>query len=294
LYLDRLHLQNGTQEIHAEFTGGEKTIAVLPFVDMSEAGDQQYFGDGIAEELLNALVGVPGLQVAARTSSFSFHGKDVGVAEIGQTLGVRYVLEGSVRRANDQLRMKGRYMFFRATPETLADAIDMIEQAIELDPKYWSAWGDLSYAYGYMAFQSGTDPTPNMSRSAEAAYLTLAHEPANVPGLLLRALWLTLHESDHLRAAEFYAAARAAGEDSTYWAYNIAWLHLGPLNRLQEAIELLKRAELNDPLASMPKEALAMMYLGANQLTDAEASAAELLALPGVSPSSIAMAGYEF
>ena len=81
------------------------SIAVLPFVDMSEERDQQYLGDGIAEELLNALASIEGLNVAARTSSFSFHGKDVGVKEIGDTLHVRHVLEGSVRRSGQKLRV---------------------------------------------------------------------------------------------------------------------------------------------------------------------------------------------
>ena len=81
------------------------SIAVLPFVDMSAEHDQQYLGDGIAEELLNALASIEGLNVAARTSSFSFHGKSVTMSEIGDTLHVRHVLEGSVRRAGQKLRV---------------------------------------------------------------------------------------------------------------------------------------------------------------------------------------------
>jgi TolB-like protein len=81
------------------------SIAVLPFVDMSAEHDQQYLGDGIAEELLNALASIEGLNVAARTSSFSFHGKSVTMNEIGDTLHVRHVLEGSVRRAGQKLRV---------------------------------------------------------------------------------------------------------------------------------------------------------------------------------------------
>ena len=82
-----------------------KSIAVLPFVDMSPEGDQEYFCDGMAEELINALTKVKGLRVAARTSSFHFKGKAEHVREIGRTLGVRSVLEGSVRRAEDRLRV---------------------------------------------------------------------------------------------------------------------------------------------------------------------------------------------
>lgn len=81
------------------------SVAVLPFSDMSATGDQAYFSDGISEEILNALVKVPGLQVAGRTSSFSFRNKDIDVRSIGTSLSVSHVLEGSVRKQGDQVRI---------------------------------------------------------------------------------------------------------------------------------------------------------------------------------------------
>ncbi|HSE12525.1 MAG TPA: hypothetical protein VLB69_07815 [Rudaea sp.] len=81
------------------------SIAVLPFVDMSQTKDQEYFSDGLSEELLNLLAQVPQLRVIARTSSFAFKGKEVGVAEIAKTLNVAHVLEGSVRKSGDTLRI---------------------------------------------------------------------------------------------------------------------------------------------------------------------------------------------
>src|SRR5439155_5217380 len=83
----------------------ENSIAVLPFVDMSQAKDQGYFSDGISEELLKLLSKIPQLKVAARTSSFSFKGKGVEIPEIARQLHVANVLEGSVRRSGDQLRI---------------------------------------------------------------------------------------------------------------------------------------------------------------------------------------------
>jgi len=83
----------------------EKSIAVLPFVDMSQSRDQEYFSDGISEELLNLLAKVPGLLVTARTSSFSFKGKEIGIPEIARQLGVAHVLEGSVRKSGDRVRV---------------------------------------------------------------------------------------------------------------------------------------------------------------------------------------------
>ena len=83
----------------------EPSIAVLPFADMSEQQDQEYFSDGIAESLLHSLAGVDALKVAARTSSFAFKGKDDTAEEIGAALNVNYVLEGSVRRSGDAVRV---------------------------------------------------------------------------------------------------------------------------------------------------------------------------------------------
>ncbi|MFO1460225.1 MAG: adenylate/guanylate cyclase domain-containing protein [Verrucomicrobiota bacterium] len=83
----------------------QRSIAVLPFVNMSADKDNEYFTDGITEEILNALARTPGLRVAARTSAFSFKGKNESVQHIGETLKVGAVLEGSVRRAGNQLRI---------------------------------------------------------------------------------------------------------------------------------------------------------------------------------------------
>ncbi|UCC83664.1 MAG: tetratricopeptide repeat protein [Gemmatimonadota bacterium] len=82
-----------------------KSVAVLPFADMSPEGDQEYLGDGLAEEVLNVLALLPELRVAARTSSFAFKGKGYSIQEIGRELGVATVLEGSVRKAGDRLRI---------------------------------------------------------------------------------------------------------------------------------------------------------------------------------------------
>ena len=83
----------------------EKSIAVLPFVNMSSDPEQEYFSDGLSEEILNLLAKVPGLKVIARTSSFAFKGKNEDVRSIGQTLGVSTVLEGSVRKSTDRVRV---------------------------------------------------------------------------------------------------------------------------------------------------------------------------------------------
>ena len=83
----------------------DKSIAVLPFVNMSDDAGNEYFSDGLSEELLNMLVQIPELQVAARTSAFSYKGKDVKIAQIAKELSVAHVLEGSVRKSGDRVRI---------------------------------------------------------------------------------------------------------------------------------------------------------------------------------------------
>jgi len=97
-----------TQVIHAPTTAETTTrnsIAVLPFSNLSADSDNEYFCDGLAEELLNALAKIDHLKVAARTSAFSFKGKDANVSEIGRKLSVKTVLEGSVRHSGNRLRI---------------------------------------------------------------------------------------------------------------------------------------------------------------------------------------------
>ena len=81
------------------------TIAILPFADFSPAGDQQYFTDGISEELVNALVKIQGLRATGRTSSFAYRNVEKDLREIGSELGVQYLVEGSLRKQGDRLRI---------------------------------------------------------------------------------------------------------------------------------------------------------------------------------------------
>lgn len=83
----------------------DKSIAVLPFKDMSPAKDQEYFSDGLSEELINALAKIPNLKVAGRTSSFSYKGMNKGLKDIGDELKVSTILEGSLRKSGNQLRI---------------------------------------------------------------------------------------------------------------------------------------------------------------------------------------------
>ena len=91
--------------IEATLPVSDKSIAVLPFVNMSSDAEQEYFSDGISEEILNSLAKVSELKVAGRTSSFAFKGQNQDLRQIGETLGVQNILEGSVRKSGDKIRI---------------------------------------------------------------------------------------------------------------------------------------------------------------------------------------------
>jgi TolB-like protein len=98
-------MQSGAAENNAH-----KSVAVLAFANLSDDKSNEYFSDGISEELLNVLAKVPGLKVTARTSAFHFKGKDTPIPEIAKQLGVAYVVEGSVRKIGTQLRIAARLL----------------------------------------------------------------------------------------------------------------------------------------------------------------------------------------
>lgn len=91
----------------------DQSIAVLPFVDMSADKDQEYFSDGMSEELLNLLSKIPSLKVISRTSSFSFKGKNLDVRKIGENLGVENILEGSIRKSGNTIRITAQLIEVR-------------------------------------------------------------------------------------------------------------------------------------------------------------------------------------
>jgi len=133
---DSAGLTSSVEKAPPELNESAPSIAVLPFDDMSELGDQTYFCEGIAEEILNALCKVPNLRVAARVTSFRFGGENVDVAEIGRKLQVQTVLAGSVRKSGDQLRITaqlvktsdGYHLWSRQYDRLLKDIFEIQEE----------------------------------------------------------------------------------------------------------------------------------------------------------------------
>lgn len=137
-----------SNQVATEAATTDSSIAVLPFVDMSPEGDQEYFSDGISEELLNVLAQVEALKVAGRTSAFSFKNKDQDLRKIGEILAVDHILEGSVRKSGDKIRVTaqliraadGFHLWSKSFDRDLNDIFavqDEIAQAIlaELTPQ---------------------------------------------------------------------------------------------------------------------------------------------------------------
>ncbi len=227
------------------------SIAVLPFADMSPDKDQEYFSDGISEELLNLLAKIPELQVAARTSSFSYKNQDVKLADVARELNVAHVLEGSVRKSGNQVRITaqlikaddGFHMWSETWDRTLDDifaiqdeiAADVVAQlkvsllgaaptAVVTDPE--------AYALFLQARQLGRQDTAEGYERSNALY------------------------EQALEIESEYAAARV-GLASNYMS-QAGFLGVRPLD---EGFELAREA-VNRALAINPEYAEAYAALG--------------------------------
>jgi TolB-like protein len=165
---------SGAQNLSA---GTERSVAVLPFVAMSNGPDDDYFTDGLTEEIINALAQLPELLVTARTSAFHFKGRNVPVKDIAKQLGVAHIVEGSVRRAGEQLRITAQLIraddgfhlwsesYDHRTEDTLAVQADIAEKVasaldIFLDEGRRAAMrqAGVRNVEAYTAYQKGLEP----------------------------------------------------------------------------------------------------------------------------------------
>jgi len=127
--------------------GAQPSIAVLPFANVSADKENEYFADGLAEEIINALSHVPGLKVIARTSAFAFKGRNEDVREIARILGVSNVLEGGVRRAGDRIRVTAQLIAAVDGSQVWSDRYDrlMVDVFAVQDeiagPSHWRSRG---------------------------------------------------------------------------------------------------------------------------------------------------------
>lgn len=172
----------------------DRSIAVLPFADLSQSQDQQYFTDGLSEELLNLLVRVDDLRVAARTSSFAFRGSTLGIPEISRALNVGHIPEGSVRKDGDRIRITVQlieaatenrdayemYLIARAlliNRDQLPDSIRLFRKAVELDPNFARAWASLGAVEVIIDEWVGSDGVDHQQLAKKAAEKALSLDP---------------------------------------------------------------------------------------------------------------------
>lgn len=317
------------------------SIAVLPFADMSPDRDQEYFSDGLTEELLNLLAKVPGLHVASRTSAFSFKGKQEDIRDIAEKLRVRHVLEGSVRKAGDQLRItvqlikaqdgyhlwsenydrsmanifaiqdgiaravveslkpqlldetpvaqetssEAYNLYLQAlhskrqrSPDSLDQAVDFLERAVAIDPKYAPAWALLSSVYAMRGGTSQTGWEAGVAASRQALKRALELDSKHAGGWISQSQLKSYYEWDWAGAHRDLERARALAPNNSDVYVAEARLARSE-GRLAESIAFCDQAIGLDPLEQDARSdrARALYYLG--RLDEAEAAFRELMAM---------------
>jgi TolB-like protein len=310
----------------------DRSIAVLPFENFSADADQDHFADGLTEEILNSLARIPDLQVTARTSAFAFKGKSEDLKEVGRTLGVAHVLEGSVRRSGDQLRITtqlinadtGFHLWSQTYDRPLTDIfaiqddiarsvadalqvtlgvgvgrepgmtrnieayeawlaargvtftgvasmrrhIELLQQAVALDPDFAQPWWDLSRAYSSVL--SGTpDTAPDRQRKADAAFAEYRRLLPDSPRIHERLAEDSIEAGQMVAAAEHYQAAAEAA-DRLYGGrpppLDIIGQGKTPIGfadlvgRPRDSIALFEQARARDPLNVVVALWLAYLY----------------------------------
>jgi len=253
----------------------EKSIAVLPFVNMSEDKANDYFSDGISEELLNLLAKIPQLQVTARTSSFSFKGKDTAIPEIARTLHVAHVLEGSVRKAGNSVRITAQLIragtdthLWSQTYDRKLDDIFAIQDEIAADvvkqlkvtllgaaPKARTTDPE-AYALYLQAVQLGRQATAEAFKQSDALYRkVLAIDPHYAPAWaeLARNFYsetgqgLLPNKEGFAQAREAATKALAIDPDYAPAHARLGWIAMFADNDLAGAAQHFERALALDP-----------------------------------------------
>jgi len=260
-------------------------VAVLPFTNMSHDPEQAYFADGVTEEIITALSRISGLFVIARNSSFTYRGKAVDVRQVGQELGVGYVLEGSVRRSRDQLRITGQLVDavsganlwsdrFDGDPldvfelqdrvaERVAAAIEPTLQIAEIGrlgrdrPARLDAYDLLLRAYALLSEFTATGIEAALACLEQSRALDPDYVPAMAAAVYCRALchfqgWAK--QDDTVRAdavtLAWSAVERAPNDAQVLWMAAFAIWNMAGTGR-EKARDLFRRSLLINPNSAM-------------------------------------------
>ena len=320
--------QSATASTTAAAAATDRSIAVLPFVNMSADKEQEYFADGISEELLNLLAQVPELRVIARTSSFSFKGKEVDIATIARKLGVAHVLEGSVRKSGNRVRITAQlvraadssHLWSQSYDRELSDVFaiqDEISSAVVRQLQATLLSGQPSAAGGALAgsTRNAIDPetyelylrgryemwswnNENLARAEALFERAVEHDPS------FGDAWASLAETAVLRheihqvrdreaayARATDAARRALASAPTSAEGHAALSHiLWHERRWRLAEEEARRAVALNPSSAMGYEWLGMALTALGRLEEANAAFKQALALDPLSQSYYANA----
>jgi len=221
---------------------GDRSIAVLPFVDMSPDGDQSYFSDGVSEELLNLLARIPQVRVTSRSSAFAIKEKGLSIPEIAERLNVTYVLEGSVRKAGEQVRISAQLIeansdtqlwsrnfdrtlqnIFQIQDEIASDVVQQIKGTLQIDVPVQRQTDPDAYAFFLQARHQRRQGTPEGYDDAIALYqkaiqLDPDYPPAwdEMSAAYLNQAITGLKPSDEAFGQARQAALRAVEIDPTY------------------------------------------------------------------------------
>lgn len=336
LLYNQYQLSNNTdnnREMQVAATRGAPfSIAVMPFVDLSALGDQEYFGDGISEEVLNVLTAVGELDVTSRTTAFSLKGQNLSVPEIADLLGVNYIVEGSVRSSGNRIRitaqlidtrsdshlwsenydrdlddifaiqddistqiadalkveliggnsegdvpthnieayalyLQGHQLFLNRGTVGLADnianierAIELLGQAVSLDPDYAEAWADLATSYIVLPsyYNKKYSSKIVVPLATDAADRAISLDPELSQAWAVKSLvYLSLLEFQGSEDA-ILKATSLNPNNATAWLWQ--GLHFAAVGNQDRAIEAIKHAIEIAPTVAINHSALGMYY----------------------------------
>jgi len=299
----------------------EKSIAVLPFVDMSQAKDQEYFCDGISEELLDALAKVEGLRVVARTSSFAFKGKSAEVSEIAQKLNVASVLEGSLRRAGDKIRITAQLIngstgfhlwsetyerdvkdVFAVQDEITRAIVDALRMKLAVAPATAAPQNPESHdLYLQGLYFARRSDEPSLRRALGLFEQALAKDPSSSRAWAgLARVWETLADA-YVKPLDAYPQAKTAAakaialdeknaEAHCWLGYAISvldWDAAGYERELKRALEI-------DPNSEVAHQNAAILLIMKGDYAQAAVEGEKAMSLDPLSPDAILWAAWPY
>ncbi len=326
-------VKQALEQLRLKSADAEPSIAVLPFADMSPGKDHEWFSDGIAEEIINLLAHIPGLKVIARTSAFAFKGQQQDIRRIAETLGVEHVLEGSVRKAGNRVRvtaqliaaadgrhlwserydrnmedvfavqddiaaaiakvlhatlvgttvaprsytpslpayeavLRARHFMSKMTPDAMARALELYEQAIAMEPGYALPHFELGWYWHMLAFFGLKPARLAMPLAREAALRALAIDPSLLDAHAVIATVAAVYDYDWNEAERQFRLMQSQpliSPGARVWHSS----YLSLVGRIQEAVAEAEGAVVADPLNLLPRVGLGVGLWYSGRVDDA-------------------------